>query len=387
VGVGSSLADSSNFGDHHLVSTESILRDWRFGQVQAERLCAGILHIEGYQDVDPQAPLGGPDGTKDILARKDDLLWLGAVFFPPTPQKFKAIRKKFSSDLAGVERNGATAMAFFVNQHLSVGERATLFELAEPVLSVIYHLERIRSVLDSPKGYGLRLEHLRIPMSQEEQIAFFHALNDDVTQRLIANERQLTNMDGKLDLILQRTTMLVESFLDSQTSSLLAPHQPADIAAPTAALSVAMMGWLHRVVTEDLGFPEVVRGRFRSVQVVVGPRESPSFVPPPPEEIPARISDLVNWWRANRPLLIGTDKATIVGALAELHHRFLTIHPFLDANGRVARLLIDQAARELLAQSIGRELVAEPQAYFSALQAADRGNPDPLRRLVSAALQ
>ncbi len=30
------------------MQTETILRDWRYGQTQAERLCAELLHIESY---------------------------------------------------------------------------------------------------------------------------------------------------------------------------------------------------------------------------------------------------------------------------------------------------------------------------------------------------
>lgn len=52
------------------MSTESELRDWRNGQTNAVRMCAAILAIEGYTDIDPQAPLGGPDDRKDILARR-----------------------------------------------------------------------------------------------------------------------------------------------------------------------------------------------------------------------------------------------------------------------------------------------------------------------------
>jgi hypothetical protein len=47
------------------VYTETFLRDWRMGQVSAERLCAGLLRIGGYSDVDPQAALGGPEGKKE----------------------------------------------------------------------------------------------------------------------------------------------------------------------------------------------------------------------------------------------------------------------------------------------------------------------------------
>lgn len=40
-------------------ATKGMLRDWRLGHTQAERLVAGLLHLEGYRDVDPQHPLGG----------------------------------------------------------------------------------------------------------------------------------------------------------------------------------------------------------------------------------------------------------------------------------------------------------------------------------------
>ncbi len=36
----------------------------------------------------------------------------------------------------------------------------------------IFHLERIASLLDSPRGYGIRLEFLDVDMTKEEQLAF-----------------------------------------------------------------------------------------------------------------------------------------------------------------------------------------------------------------------
>lgn len=53
--------------------TETALREWRFGQTQAERLLAALMHIEGYEGVDPQNPLGGPDGhnsAHNFVAKK-----------------------------------------------------------------------------------------------------------------------------------------------------------------------------------------------------------------------------------------------------------------------------------------------------------------------------
>jgi hypothetical protein len=114
------------------MSTEIDLRDWRGGQTNAERLCAGILEISGYTDVDPQAPLGGPDDKKDILARRRGLSFVAAVFFPPTLQSFSNIQDKFVKDREGVLRHRADGFIFLVNQPLTISQRNTLLSLGGP---------------------------------------------------------------------------------------------------------------------------------------------------------------------------------------------------------------------------------------------------------------
>lgn len=84
------------------LTTESALRDWRYGNAQAERLCAAILHLESFQDVDPKHPLGGPDGLKDVRCSKDGKTWIAAAYFPPTHLTFSEIRIKFDHDFAGL---------------------------------------------------------------------------------------------------------------------------------------------------------------------------------------------------------------------------------------------------------------------------------------------
>ncbi|HZE81027.1 MAG TPA: hypothetical protein VE604_08995 [Candidatus Polarisedimenticolia bacterium] len=64
------------------------------------------MHLEGFESVDPQHPLGGPDETKDILARKAGKKWIGAAYFPPTPKSFAEIKKKFGDDFGGVQKTG-----------------------------------------------------------------------------------------------------------------------------------------------------------------------------------------------------------------------------------------------------------------------------------------
>lgn len=377
------------------LATETAIRDWRYGQTQAERLVAAILHLEGFEDIDPQHPLGGPDGLKDVLCRREKLLWVAAAFFPSTSQRFSEITDKFVHDFAGVNSNHAQGFVFMVNQPLTVSERQQLIQLTNGARTELYHLERIRSILDSPKGCGIRLEYLRIPMTEEEQWSFWSSMNQDVVRRLLDHEArydaQIRALGEKLDLILARTTA-IEFDLHSQPSHLSQLNPPFyNLEMPTASITITTLCWLHRVITEESHLPEAVRGRLRSIKVWIGPvgstLDTATFIPPAPEEIIDLLNKWINWWTGLHEKLHGKPKEEIVAALAEFHHRFLLIHPFLDGNGRLARILLDQAARELLNQSIGAEFIEDISAYLSALRDADKGDNTPLQERILAALE
>lgn len=74
-----------------------------------------------------------------------------------------------------------------------------------------------------------------------------------------------------------------------------------------------------------------------------------------------------------------TTPAIVFAALA--HLRFLTVHPFDDGNGRIARAIADlilararpEAARYL---SLSNQILAERPHYYDALEAAQRGGQD-----------
>ena len=150
-------------------------------------------------------------------------------------------------------------------------------------------------------------------------------------------------------------------------------------------LTIATLSFLHRVLTEDSPAASV-GGQLRSVQVWVGDPQHSVFVPPPQEELPGKLVALVDWWRSEYPLLAGgTDEQKLLG-LARLHHGLVALHPFLDANGRLARLLADYGARELLQRSVGPDLTADRELYFATLRTADGGDLGPLARLIAAAL-
>jgi len=376
------------------MKTEFVLREWRFGQPQAERLVASLLHLEGFENVDPQHPLGGPDGLKDVKCRKDGLCWIAAAYFPPTIKEFTEIRKKFEDDFSGVAKNDAQAFAFFVNQHLTVTERGLLISEAGDIRAEIYHLERMRGLLDAPKGCGIRLEYLRIAMTEEEQFAFWSSMNQDVVRKLVDHEMrrdaQFRSLDSKLDTILQRTNAL-ELALAKGASHLAIPNDTSvEIEMPTRSLSLTTLCWLHRIVSQEIGLPEAVSGRLRAVNVWIGPPGSSpgsaTYVPPPPDQLVPLTQAWITWWKREHRRLESGTREKIVNSLAEFFHRFLNIHPFLDGNGRVALILLDQAARELLNQGVTKELTSDLPAYYAALAAADRGDLTAVKLRITAAL-
>jgi Fic family protein len=76
------------------------------------------------------------------------------------------------------------------------------------------------------------------------------------------------------------------------------------------------------------------------------------FVPPPPGRVPALLADMERFIHAAQPRLPPLVRVALV------HVQFETIHPFLDGNGRIGRLLI-----AALMEQWG--LLAEPLMYLS----------------------
>jgi Fic family protein len=69
-------------------------------------------------------------------------------------------------------------------------------------------------------------------------------------------------------------------------------------------------------------------GRYRTMRVRVG-----QFMPPPPQDVSGLVFEVVEWWNKEAPGLSPVLSSAIV------HHRFETIHPFADGNGRAGRAL------------------------------------------------
>ncbi|MCD6727341.1 MAG: Fic family protein [Solirubrobacteraceae bacterium] len=142
-------------------------------------------------------------------------------------------------------------------------------------------------------------------------------------------------------------------------------------AAPRLPISARMLLESHRRLLSGVRGANRSPGELRTTQNWIGrpgsTLETASFVPPPPDELAAALTD---WERfANEepemPLLVQD---------ALLHVQFETIHPFLDGNGRLGRLLLvlflivrGRLTAPLLYLSAGIE--RERDRYYAALRA------------------
>lgn len=73
-------------------------------------------------------------------------------------------------------------------------------------------------------------------------------------------------------------------------------------------------------------------GRYRNVQVMIN---GSSHMPPQPYLVPKEMEDFYIWYETNKSIM-----HPIVLA-AEVHERIVTIHPFIDGNGRTSRLVMN----------------------------------------------
>ncbi len=147
----------------------------------------------------------------------------------------------------------------------------------------------------------------------------------------------------------------------------------------TLPVSGRLIREMHAVILAGVRGRDRQPGELRTTQNWIGAPgatiETATFVPPPPDELGPLMTDLEHFIH-EEPRLPPLVQAALV------HHQFETIHPFLDGNGRLGRLLIvfflvvrDRLPEPLL--SLSPYFERHRQAYYDALQSVrERGELD-----------
>lgn len=112
---------------------------------------------------------------------------------------------------------------------------------------------------------------------------------------------------------------------------------------------------IHEVLMENVRGQDKTPGEFRHSQNWIGPAncslKDARYIPPNVEDMQTTMSDLEKYINEN------VDYDPLIRA-ALIHYQFETIHPFLDGNGRIGRLLI-------LLYLMEQRLIEKPVIYIS----------------------
>lgn len=205
--------------------------------------------------------------------------------------------------------------------------------------------------------------------NQEQLLAEFHKLRRDLTFAL--SSRRLDSANS----LAERYEQVADEYgVLSVSRILLRPPQ-------TRRLTLDLLRNIHFQL-----FPPdyEMGGSLRRVQnMIMGMSKgqpTTRYQPPPPDKVEELTEHLLDEWCRNYETIVNAHQQTKVNAISAFHHKFLSIHPFVDGNGRIARLILTLQVRELLGKDVKSEWPRKE--YYDALLAADGGDMAPLVQVI-----
>lgn len=149
-----------------------------------------------------------------------------------------------------------------------------------------------------------------------------------------------------------------------------------ELADKNTPLSEFAIKEIHQLILKNIRDRDA--GSYRTINVFI---QGSSHVPPMSSLVPGLMRDLIEWYEGEGQSLHPIERA------AKFHHQFVHIHPFVDGNGRTARLLTN-----LILMQEGYPVAVIRQEdrgiYYEALRIADEtGDIESLTTLVSASIE
>jgi len=168
---------------------------------------------------------------------------------------------------------------------------------------------------------------------------------------------------------------IADAIAENSTKMMLASPQKS------AGLSVDYLRELHKNIF-PAGFE--LAGELRRTKIWIGGAganmESASFVPPSPERVSDNFQDLLKWWNEKFPILLDAANEVKLTAIAEFHHKYLSIHPFFDGNKSVGLLVLGMQVSDLFNKKV--VIAFNEQDYFEAIGLLSETDTNKLADLI-----
>ncbi|MBM7614204.1 Fic family protein [Alkaliphilus hydrothermalis] len=135
---------------------------------------------------------------------------------------------------------------------------------------------------------------------------------------------------------------------------------------------------LHNIILKDSRGQNRSPGEYRRIQNFIGPTNDPkdaTYIPPEPNSVPEYMSNLEKYINNEYD-----DQLDYMIRAAIIHAQFETIHPFLDGNGRLGRILImlyllDKKVISKPAFFVSEELEKSKYKYYGLLNSLRSSSP------------
>jgi len=230
--------------------------------------------------------------------------------------------------------------------------------------------------------------HLEALTAKQQRLAGMSPLPPELVRSLEHKLRiELTHASNAIEgntLTLRETQLLIdEGITPAGNKSLREIHEAINHneavkllytkAQKSEAVSEHDVLDLHGVVLKNID--DNWAGRYRNMRVFV--TGSP-LIPPNPQKVPALMAEFIAW--------LGNETSHPVKLAADAHYRFAKIHPFVDGNGRTARLLMNLVL--LKYQYPLTVIQSERRAeYITSMDEGDRGEFAPFYQVIFQAVE
>lgn len=197
------------------------------------------------------------------------------------------------------------------------------FTITNHINNILLEIERARGFLDAAK---LKDEWIKEMQSEALILEAHYSTHIEGTQLTLSQAQKIltgepvegVRPDDRQELLNYRDAMdFVSEYL----------HKKSEI-------TEELVKEIHRILVKDVRGGALEPGRYREIQNYVASSLTGEIIytPPPPEEVPLLMGEFVEWLNAEIDISL-----VLVAGIAQ--YKFVDVHPFLDGNGRTARVL------------------------------------------------